>query len=155
MEQNETSKRFLTVQQYATETGISRSTVYRHIEQGKLETDEVDGVLHIVLDMSQNDPKLPHYVSEMIQHLQTENEHLRQQVEKLQAELLESRQRSDSIIQQMQQDAADAQQRSDTIILQVTRQFEQQTLLLEDMHQDKKSNFFRRLFSRKNHQESE
>lgn len=149
MEQNETSKRFLTVQQYATEMGISRSTVYRHIEQGKLETDEADGVLHVVLDISQNEEKLSHYVSEMIQHLQTENEHLRQQVEKLQAELLESRQRSDSIIQQMQQDSAEAQQRSDTIILQLTRQFEQQNLLLEDMRQDKKPNFFRRLFNKK------
>jgi DNA anti-recombination protein RmuC len=151
MEQNETSKRFLTVQQYATEMGISRSTVYRHIEQGRLQTEEIDGVLHIILDMSQDEPKLPHYVAEMIQHLKTENEHLRQQVEKLQAELLESRQRTDQLIQQMQQDAAESQQRSDTIILQLTRQFEQQTKLLEDMRQkeEKKRGFFKRLLSKK------
>ena len=30
-------------------------------------------------------------------------------------------------------DAADAQQRSDTIVLQLTKQFDQQTLMLEDM----------------------
>jgi hypothetical protein len=33
----------------------------------------------------------------------------------------------------MQQDSTEAQQRSDTIILQLTRQFEEQTNLLEDM----------------------
>ena len=151
MEQNETSKRFLTVQQYATEMGLSRSTVYRHIEQGKLETEDIDGFQHVVLDLSQDEPELGHYVSEMIQHLKTENEHLRQQVEKLQAELLESRQRSDQIIQQMQQDSESSKERSDTIILQLTQQLNSQTKLLEDMRQkeEKKKGFFKRLMGRK------
>jgi excisionase family DNA binding protein len=149
MEQNETSKRFLTVQQYATEMGLSRSTVYRHIEQGKLETEDIDGVQHVVLDLSSSEPELPPYVSEMVQHLKTENEHLRQQVEKLQTELLESRQRSDSIVQQMQQDSESARERSDTIILQLTQQLDQQTKLIEDMRQkDNKRGFFKRLLGK-------
>jgi hypothetical protein len=55
-------------------------------------------------------------------------------MQQMQADLIETRQRHDAIIQQIQQDAESAKQRSDTIILQLTRQFEEQTKLLEDMH---------------------
>ena len=60
-------------------------------------------------------------------------------MQQMQADLIETRQRHDAIIQQMQQDSAEAQQRSDTIILQLTRQFEEQTKLLEDMRQSRAS----------------
>jgi hypothetical protein len=67
-------------------------------------------------------------------------------IQQVQTDLIDTRQRHDAIIQPMQQDAAEAQQRSDTIVLQLTRQFEQQTKLLEDVREQNKSGFFGRLF---------
>ena len=126
----------LTVQEYASQMHIDKSTVYRHIKAGKLQTENVDGTLCVLADSSQFNAEttpLP-----LIKHLMDENEWLQQRVEALEKELNESRQQFD-----------EARQRSDTIILQLTRQFEQQTLLLEDMRQQneqKKSSLFRRLF---------
>ena len=55
----------------------------------------------------------------LVQFLTEENEWLKKRVEALEEELNESR------------------QRSDTIILQLTRQFEEQTKLIEDMRQSR------------------
>lgn len=124
MAQN-SKNRFLSVQQYAEEMGISRSTVYRHIDQGKLETEEIEGVLHVVLDLSQNETDVPQYAKEMIQHLKEENQKLQQKVERLENELLQSGERHDNIVQKMQEDTESQKERSDTIILKLTQHLEQ------------------------------
>jgi hypothetical protein len=114
---------------------ISQATVYRHIQQGKIETERNNGKLHIILN---SDAILNQNENELVAQLRKENQFLQEELRKA----LET-------IQQMQQDAAYSQQRSDTIILQLTRQFEEQTKLLEDMRQQnepKKSHLFRRLF---------
>jgi hypothetical protein len=46
------------------------------------------------------------------------------------------------------QDASEAQQRSDTIILQLTRQFDEQTKLLEDLRHKQDTKWYQRFFRR-------
>jgi predicted nucleic acid-binding Zn-ribbon protein len=151
--------RKLTVPEYANLMKISPPTVYRRIKAGKIETETIDGILHVVVDESQFKKDEIQQPSELFYSLQTrieaqqaEIEYLREQLSKAQKELSESRQSHDTIIQQLQQDAAEAQQRSDTIILQLTRLNEQQTKLLEDMRQKDsppKRGFLKRLLGKK------
>jgi F0F1-type ATP synthase membrane subunit b/b' len=59
----------------------------------------------------------------------SENCQLRQDIEFLQRRLEQAQQTVDK----MQEERQKAQERSDMIVMQLTRQLEQQTLLLEDM----------------------
>jgi excisionase family DNA binding protein len=127
--------RQITVSEYAKLNNVHERTVYRWIQQGKVKSDKVDGNWLIELD---DDIKIDisHDKEMTIVRLQAENSRLKEEVNYLRKQLddvKEERERSDIIIQQMQQDAEAAKQRSDTIILQLTRQFEEQTKLLEDM----------------------
>jgi len=138
-----------TIQEYADKMQVNASTVYRWVKQGKLSTEKVNGVSHIIIGDAnmqeevakmQNDSGLIAELRERIRYLEAENAKKNQQIDN-----------QNMLIQQMQQDAADAQQRSDTIILQFSRQFEEQTKLLEDMREKgelEKSSFLRRLFFR-------
>lgn len=112
----------LTIQEYMRKSGISQATIYRHIKAGKVNTEKVDGTLYIIIDNENNDKHENQIDHELVEQLRTENEYLRQQLEEAMR-----------TIQQMQDDSESAKQRSDTIILQLTRQFEEQTKLLEDM----------------------
>jgi excisionase family DNA binding protein len=127
--------RQITVSEYAKLNNVHERTVYRWIQQGKVKSDKVDGNWLIELD---DDIKIDisHDKEMTIVRLQAENSRLKEEVNYLRKQLddvKEERERSDIIIQQMQQDAEAAKQRSDTIILQLTRQFEEQTKLIEDM----------------------
>jgi len=120
----------LTVLEYAQEIGVAPATVYRRIDRGELQAICEDGVKKIVV------PDEKHRDTSAIQHenlvLQEEYlKDLKRQIERLEVqneallhELQESRQREDG-----------ARQRADTIILSLTRQFEEQNKLLEDMRQ--------------------
>lgn len=112
----------LTVQEYMRKSGISQATVYRHIKAGKLNTEKVNGTLYIIIKDENNDNNENQIDNELVEQLRTENEYLRQQLEEAM-----------KTIKQMQEDSESAKQRSDTIILQLTRQFEEQTKMLEDM----------------------
>jgi septal ring factor EnvC (AmiA/AmiB activator) len=92
--------------------------------------------------------------NDFINHLQQELASTRQELDsvrqrydatmrQMQTDIMNMRQSHDAIVLQIQQDSAEAQQRSDTIILQLTRQFEQQTVLLEDMRN--RPSFWQRL----------
>jgi multidrug resistance efflux pump len=110
-------------------------SVYRRIQQGKIEAEKVDGswVIHIDDDISQD---VSHDKNMTIVRLKSENIRLKEELDYLKQQLDDAkkeRERSNSIIQQIQSDAEAAKQRSDTIIMQLTRQLEQQTLMLEDM----------------------
>jgi predicted RNase H-like nuclease (RuvC/YqgF family) len=132
-----------TIQEYADKMQVNASTVYRWSQQGKLTTEKIDGVLHVIVDdekMQDETAKMQNYhgvdlqspsliitdmiaeMKERIESLEEENKEKNRQIENL-----------NLFIQQMQQDAEAAKQRSDTIILQLTRQFEEQTKLIEDM----------------------
>ncbi len=142
--------RKLSVPEYATIMKISPPTVYRRIKAGKLETETIDGVLHVIVDESQlNSDEIQQRSGELFSELQnrieaqqSEIQYLREELSKVNTELSDTRQSHDQIIQQMQQDASESQQRSDTIILQLTRQLETQTLMLEDM---RNRSFWRRI----------
>jgi len=118
----------LTVLEYAQEIGVAPATVYRRIDRGELQAICEEGVKKIVVpddfqgDTSaiQNEKMVLH--SEYTKDLKRQIERLEAQNEELLRELHESRQRED-----------ESRQRSDTIILQLTRQFEEQTKMLEDM----------------------
>ncbi|MBC8378744.1 MAG: hypothetical protein H8E62_06185 [Planctomycetes bacterium] len=132
-----------TIQEYADKMQVNASTVYRWSQQGKLTTEKIDGVLHVIVDDEETQDKnakmqnnhgvdlqppsliITDMIAEMkerIESLAEENKEKNRQIENL-----------NLLIKQMQQDAAEARQRSDTIILSLTRQFEEQTKLLEDM----------------------
>ena len=148
--------RKLTVPEYASLMKISPPTVYRRIKAEKLETETIDGILHVIVDESQFNSDEIQPDSELISELQTrieaqeaEIEYLREELSKAHSELSEARQRTDQIIQQMQSDAEADKERSDTIILQLTQQLGQQTKLIEDMRQKEKVGLFQRLFGGK------
>ena len=77
------------------------------------------------------------YIDELkrqIERLEAQNSELLRELQASREREYQARQRADQTIQQMEQNSAEAQQRSDTIILSLTRQFEEQTKLREDMH---------------------
>lgn len=134
----------ITVQEYAEKQGVSVRTVYRWVEQGKVKTDRVLDKLVIVSDVTDtnsdsriktkdytnNDELLPpldkrrviESYEAQIEQLRNENEYLKNKLDKAQ-----------ETINAQSVERERAQERSDTIILQLTRQFERQTLMLEDM----------------------
>jgi len=120
----------MTIQEACQRLGKSESTIRRWIKQGKLTTTLVDGVNQIpddivnaIADGSVNDRAATGQMTaqdELIDQLQSEVEYLR-------SELKETK------------------ERSDTIILNLTRQLENQQLMLEDKSQP----WYRRAFRKK------
>ena len=128
----------LTVPEYAMQKGLNQSTVYRQIQQGKIETEKIDGVLHIIADIDENESQNANDQEALISQMQSEIEYLRKENEQLREELSKSNQRED-----------EARERSDTIILQFTQQLDNQTKLLEDMRNQQQTGFWARLLKRK------
>jgi excisionase family DNA binding protein len=107
----------MTVQDFVQQYGVSRRTVYRWIESGKIRATKIDDKWDIDDDIDID-------VTYGAEYADT-NKLLQQQIEQLQGENQYLRNKLD----QAQEDRL----RADTIIMQLTKQFEQQTLLLEDM----------------------
>ena len=111
--------------------GISKSTLYRKINQGEIEFKKDGKITKCLINV----PDEPHNgtndtVNETLQvmsQLRSENEYLRQQVTKLQTKL----DNKDEDLRQKDDQMADASQRHDTIVLQLTRQLEQSQRMLE------------------------
>jgi hypothetical protein len=128
-------KFLMTVQDFVKKYKISRRTVYRWIESGKIHAtkiddkwdiaDDVDIDIHYDIDDGDNnsDNNTYEYKDQLIEQLRSENEYLRSKLDQAQEDRL----------------------RSDTIILQLTRQFEEQTKLLEDMRQSRASGLWARV----------
>ena len=111
--------------------GISQRTLYRRIEKGELES-KLEGNRRLVLvDDSQEADGVANVAdatdTALLQQVQSEKTHLREQVKALQEELSQT------------------SERHDTIVLQLTRQLETQQRLLE-YHQDP---WYRRWFRKK------
>lgn len=110
----------MTVQEYAQKKGISERTVYRMIERGDVVAEKWQDRWQIVVESdapNRNDEHDGQYVSHLEQHiqqLQNENKYLRQELSVAHETFAEER------------------QRLDTIVMQLTKQLEQQTLLLGD-----------------------
>ena len=123
----------LPVREYATLQNIGVTTVYRYIKAGKLEHEVIDGNTYVVFNdnHSHNDTpnKLLEKQEELVKQLQSENEHLRDQ---LRAQQTQVSQLTDQIT-----DNNDARKRSDTIIMQLTQQLERTQMQLEDLRETK------------------
>jgi regulator of replication initiation timing len=149
----------LTIPEYCRKFAVAESTVRYQVRTGKLQSELIDEQIHVIIDDSEIDAidskvgandELIAELRQQVEYLKAENGQLREELSKERQRADEAQNRHDTIIQQMQQDTADAQQRSDTIILQLTRQFEQQTQLLEDIRpkEEQKKSFFKRLFKK-------
>jgi len=113
----------MTVQDFVQKYKISRRTVYRWIENGKIHATKIDDKWDIAddadIDMANDvdngdnnyDNDTYEYKDQLIEQLRSENEYLRSKLDQ----------------------SVEDRLRSDTIILSLTRQFEEQTKLIEDM----------------------
>lgn len=132
---------WMTVADICDKFGISERTLRRRIKEGKV-VSRKEGKRRLVLaesvaalsEMAETKVLLQgsSYMAQLVEELKTDKERLLEQVELLQAELSEVR------------------NRSDTIILQLTRQLDQSQRLLE-YHRDP---FWRRWFKRKQGEDS-
>ena len=133
MKTNDNHTKKLPVREYATLQNIGVTTVYRYIKAGKLEHEVIDGNTYVVFNdnHSHNDTpnKLLEKQEELVKQLQSENEHLRDQ---LKAQQTQVSQLTDQIT-----DNNDARKRSDTIIMQLTQQLERTQMQLEDLRETK------------------
>jgi len=131
--------RKLKVSEYAKLMQCDDTTVYRWIKAGKVDTEKVDGVLHVLVDETELQTHATASAeSVFIVQLQAEIERLSKEldrknegIDKLQQELSQSRQqidearqRYDEQIQQLQTDLIDTRQRHDALIQQMQQDAE-------------------------------
>ena len=144
----------MAVSEYAKKEGVVPSTIYRRIEKGVLQSIIEDNIQKVIIPGQwHDDSKVSQNANLVLQYAELKAKVNQLESEKLELlrvlqETQEGRKRADEIIQQMQADASEAQQRSDTIILQLTRQFDEQTKLLEDLRQKQDAKWYQRLFRR-------
>jgi acid phosphatase class B len=117
----DTMSKYVTIQEYAQIKGVTDRTVYRWIKSGDIEVQDINGRLHIKVDYDSDDTIDTNSDNE---NQMSEIQYLKGNIEYLQNQLSQALQ----TIDKMQED----RQRSDTIIMQLTKQLEQQTLMLED-----------------------
>ena len=103
---------------------ISKSTLYRRIKDGEIESKR-EGKLTMCLtdvpDESQNETSgTPNDTLQAIDHIRSENEHLRQQVAQLQGKL----DQKDEDLRQKDEQMAEASHRHDTVVMQMTKMLE-------------------------------
>ena len=125
---------YVKVSEYAQTKGIHKKTVYRWIKNGDINAKEIDGVMHVDID---NEQDIDDEINATDATLMQQNSYLQKTIDNLQTQLAQAHE----IIREMQQD----RQRSDTIILQLTRQLENQTLMLEDMRKESERSLWRRV----------
>ena len=113
---------YVKVSEYAQTKGVHKKTIYRWIKNGDINAKEIDGVMHVDID---NERDVDDETNATDATLVQQNSYLQETIDNLQTQLAQAHE----IIREMQQD----RQRSDTIILQLTKQLENQTLMLEDM----------------------
>ena len=122
----------LKVSEYARIMQCDASTVYRKIQQRKLETEKIDGVLHVIADADELQENATASEEQRIEFLLVEeNEWLKERVEHFEKELSEK------------------DKRHDTIILTLSQQLEKKELMLEDMRKqesEQSKSFLGRLF---------
>ena len=66
------------VQEYAEKMKVNPSTVYRWIQQGKVSTEQINGVIHVVDNHSQDATALIAQMQSEVEYLRKENAELRQ-----------------------------------------------------------------------------
>jgi len=138
------SEQWLTIAQACETLGVSERTLRRRLETGTYQTKLEHGRRFVCLpELPDNPNKFDRRNGdELVAQLQAEVAHLRDIVDKLTAELAETRQSAD-----------EASNRSDSIIMQLSKtletqqlQLKDQTFLIEDLRQSRP--FWQRLFQR-------
>ena len=136
---SETNPKWVSMKKACDMIDISLSTLRRRIDEGEIES-KLDGRRRLVLidcdtssdtSMTQNATLLESAVIEQLKH---QTKILQEQLDKREAEVMK-----------LQNELSQSRERSDTIILQLTRQMEQSQKLLEH-HQEP---FYRRWFRKK------
>ena len=109
----------INVSEYASLAGISIPTVYRRIKAGKLQSEEIDNTLHVII----NDEHVKNKGEEREnQRLTDDNRWLREQVNELTSQ-----------VTQLTQQLDESSKRHDTIVMQLTQQLDRSQLQLEDL----------------------
>lgn len=124
-----------TVKEYAQENNVTTRTVYRWIDEGKIQAEKVDGKLVIIGDISTT-PNITEEKEKLMEQLRNENEYLRKELLQTNKSLADANQRLDEAqkrYDEAQERHDSAQQQSNMIIMQLTRQLENQNRMLEDM----------------------
>ena len=126
------SQKWVTVKQACNTLGISRTTLYRRIQQGEIETKKDDTSktmcsINVPDGTDNGTTTVPGETPYSAAQLGQEMEQWRERVDSQEKEITELKQelrRKDELLE-------DNRQRQDTIILQLTRQMEQSQRLLE------------------------
>jgi len=125
--------------------GISERTLRRHIQDGKLQAKREGNRVFVLVDIADSEAVNSGQGADMSGHIadtplldqiQKENELLRQQLTE-----------KDKQIGKLQEEISEHSQRTDTIIMQMTRQLEQSQMMLESAEQKARS-WWSRLFRR-------
>ena len=117
----------LTITEYCSKFAVAESTVRYRVHTNKLQSEMIEGKLHVIVDDSEINAVSQENHSELITELRQQNEYLQQ-------ELSQALQREN-----------EARERSDTIVLQLTKQLENQTLMLEDTRKESERSLWRRV----------
>lgn len=97
-------------------------------------------IAEILKDSSNNGShKSKESVNDSVKNLKQENELLKQENEFLKERLKQAEERNEQLVTEL----SDSNQRHDTIVMQFTRQFEQQTKVLEDLRQKQKRKWWK------------
>ena len=94
---------------------VTERTIQRHIKEGKYQSKLEDARRYVLIELSDDAPTND---GQLVVTLQSEVEYLR------------------SELSEVRRDAVGEKERSDTIILQLTKQLENQTLMLEDTRKE-------------------
>lgn len=114
----------MTVQDLVKTAGVSKRTVYRWINSGKIKAEKVDNKWEIDEDIdidslcdsvNDNDNQIEHLLREQIKQLKEENKYLREKLDQIQTQ------------------AAEAEERHDTIVMSLSNQLSEERKKLEDM----------------------
>lgn len=118
----------MTVQDLVKKAGVSKRTVYRWINSGKIKAEKVDNKWEIDEDIdidslcdsvNDNDNQIEHLLREQIKQLKEENKYLREKLDQIQTQ------------------SAEAEERHDTIVMSLSNQLAEERKKLEDMRDRK------------------
>jgi len=113
---------WVTVTDACLKLAISQRTLYRRIDKGLIQSKIEDGKRFVLIELSNDKPLADIFVNladkALTEQIQRENELLRQQLSE-----------KDKQIEKLQEEISEHSQRTDSIIMQLTRQLESQRML--------------------------
>ncbi len=117
-------EQWMTISDASRILNVTERTMHRYVSEGKHQSKRENGRRYVLLDVPD---ELPTDDSKLTVQMQGEIEYLRER------------------LSEAQQTISDMQERSDTIVLQLTKQLENQTLMLEDTRKESERSLWRRV----------